>query len=227
MIANDVFYQSLCEFVKLTMEADSSPSPGGGNVNGMDPRMQTVRSTIAKLATQKSVLMILDIREYEKQQKEGEISEEAQRNLHQVVKELLGMSAAKSFKVILICEHVSTKWKHPREERVPIFPLDLESAVTLFAYNVPATVKRKYPILNSREDFIAYICHPPEEIQMQDDYDEREEELFERFFGGGIPRRCREVAQRITDDKVFEILHWWEASEERESLIPLDDLFID
>jgi ankyrin repeat protein/serine/threonine protein kinase len=231
---DDVLYQSLRAFLELTVEGGLSHPTDPAIGSETDKRLQTATSTIADTVTQKSVLMVIDIREYEKkileqqQQRPGiRGAQETDQRLYQAVQELLEISTPKSFKIILISDRASTEWIHPNEERVPVDVLDFPSAVTLFAYNVPATLKRNYPILNSRMDFIEYICDPPDEIQGQDDYLDREADLFNRYFGGGVPSRCRQVAQRVTEDQVLEILHWWEPSEERESLIPLGELFID
>ena len=119
-------------------------------------------------------------------------------NLRKAINNLLELPAVKHLKIILISEQISMGWSPTGGEKVvPVWELDLESAIILFAHNVPADLRRRHPILNSPDELISYICNPSEQTQNDKDYERHEEELWDQFFGGGMPRACREIDEQV------------------------------
>eukprot|EP00536_Pseudo-nitzschia_multiseries_P013608 jgi/Psemu1/327242/estExt_fgenesh1_pg.C_5930008 len=209
-------YQNLSSFITLMMDEK--------NVNITEgSELQKTLQSIGKIAANKSLLLVLDLCSYENDEKQKSNVQ----NIHKAVGELLKIQSTETTKVILISEKISVGGSQSKGEKVvPVWELDFESAVTLFANNVPPNTRRRYPILNSPDKLISYICDPPKEIQDGKDYNMREVELWKRMFGAGMPRACRDIARTLDEEKATELLSWWDISREDESQIPFDDLFL-
>jgi len=209
-------YQNLLSFITLMMDES--------NVNiteGSEPRKML--QSIEKNAENKSLLLVLDICSYENDEKQ----EKDVKNIHHAIDKLLKIQSTETLKFILISETISVGGSQIKGEKiVPVWELDFESAVTLFANNVPSTARRRYPILNSPENLISYVCDPPEEIKSSGDFNMREEQLWKQMFGAGMPRACRDIARTLDEEKTKELLTWWNVSKKDESQIPFDDLFL-
>jgi len=199
---DDSLYDSISSFVSVIIQNDSNK----------DDNLRQLRHSIAEVAHQKSLLLIFDTREYEKHYN-GETSN----LLHNAIDTLLEVSKARYSKVILISEKPSTQSTTSlREEPVPVSALDFESAVTLFAHRIPDDLRWRYPELNSRkklEKLINYL-DPPEEaegfLEHDDQWWDRYDEMWERFFGSGVPSRCCNIARRVSDRDIERLINWWD-----------------
>lgn len=208
-------YQSISSFITSVVN-ESSENIGEGS------RLQKLLQSITKMVVDKSVLLILDLRSYEIGKNKNCIG-----NLRRAVNDLFELPAVKCLKIILISEQISMGWSPTGGEKiVPVWELDLESAIILFAHNIPSSLRQRHPMLNSPDEFISYICNPSEHIQNNKDYERREEELWNRVFGGGLPRVCRNIARALSEKRAMEILDWWGTFEKDESQIPMEDLFL-
>jgi serine/threonine protein kinase len=209
-------YQSISSFIASVVNESSDSIVE-------DLELQKLLHSIAKMVTDKSVLLVLDLRSYEIEDKNQNNIE----NYRHAVNELLKLPTVKYLKIILISEQISMGWSpNGGEKAVPVWELDLESAIILFAHNVPTDLRRRHPILNSPDELISYICNPSEQTQNDNDYERCEEELWDRFFGGGMPRACRDIARVLSEERAMELLDWWGKLEKDESKIPMDDLFL-
>ncbi|KAG7343441.1 ankyrin repeat domain protein [Nitzschia inconspicua] len=162
---------------------------------------------IAHMLVHKSVLLIVDIREFQK------ITEGVTSKMFQeVFSHLLEVSHAKYLKAVFIEENppTQTKASSSREETVPVMELDIDAAVTLFAHCIPEDLRRKYPILNSR-DLCNHLLEGPEGIEInQDLLDKREDFVWERYLGSGEPSSCCDIARYIRQEDVESLLtDWW------------------
>lgn len=209
--ANDLC-QSISTFIDSVIRESSDSTEEGLKV-------QNSLNSIVNMAAKKLVLLVLDLRSYGRDNKSGKTVE----SLRLAINDLLKLTVVKNLKILLISEQVSTGWSPTGEEKiVPVWELDLESAIILFAHNVPTDLRRRYPILNSPDELISYICNPSEQTQKSEDYERREEELWDRFFGSGMPRACRDIARVLSEQRATELLDWWGGTKD-ESKIPMDD----
>ena len=209
-------YQVLCTLFACAVHESS---------DGDEERLkiQKLVLSITKMVGDKSILLVVDLCSYET----GETEKKNIENLRRVVHELLKLQALKYLKIILISEHISMGWSPTDGEKVvPVWELDLESAIILFAHNVPSDLRLRHPMLNSPDELISYICSPPEQTQSNEDYERREEELWNRMFGAGMPRACRDIARILTEERALELLNWWGTVDKDEPQIPMDDLFL-
>ena len=146
--------------------------------------------------------------------------------LHHAVNELLKITTTGCLKMILISESVSTEWNPTGgEAHVPIWELDFESTVTLFARNVSTDLRRRHPLLKSPDELISYIYCPPEKIQDDMYYGKREEKLW-NLFGAGVPSACIDRAKSCSEKRILQLLTWWEKPDEHESQISMHKLFL-
>lgn len=208
------FYHSISSFIASVVDESNS-----GIIEGK--RLQKLLIPITKLVANKSALLVLDLRSYEREDGNKTIIT----NLRLAVKELLELQTVENLKVILISNQIWTGWSTRGEKTVPVWELDLESAITLFAHNVPIALRRRHPILNSPGELISYLCDPSEEIVSSGDYERKEDELWDRFLGGGMPRKCKDTARSLDEGGAVTLLNWWGTQDE--SAFPtMDDLFL-
>jgi len=211
---NDL-YQSISSFISSVVNESSDHAMKGHVV-------QNLLFSISRLVADKSVLLVLDLRSYEIDGKDKKSIE----NLRQALSDLLKLPTVDNLKIIMISEQISMGWSPTGGEKVvPVWELDLESAIILFAHNVPTDLRRSHPILNSPDELISHICNPPQQTQNNTNYESREAELWDRFFGGGMPRACRDNARVLSEERAMELLDWWGPPKD-ESQIPMDDLFL-
>jgi len=212
----NALYQEILSFITLMIdESDVNITEGS--------ELQKILHSITKMVADTSLLLVLDLGSYKNDEKQKKHVQ----NLHFVVDELLKIQATETIKIILISEENSMEGGKFREERiVPVWELDFESAVTLFASNVPPNIRQRHPTLNYPDKLFSFICDLPEEIQNDKEYETREDELWEQMFGAGMPRACRDTARALNEERAKELLSWWETSEKDELQIPFDDLFL-
>lgn len=209
---NSVFplYRYLSSFLTLIIDKNDE-------IAQEDSELKEIWHSITEIVSIKSSLLVIDLRDYHNSDRQC---------LYCAIDELLKISTTGCLKIILISENVSTEWNPiGGEKHVPIWELCFDSAVTLFAHNVSPDLRRRHPLLNSPEDFVNYICYPPEEIQTAQDYEKREEDLWKKF-GDGIPSACIEIAKHSSDEEILRLLRWWDKPSDNELSIPLNDLFL-
>jgi len=189
--------------------------------SGVDTERQKMLNTIAKMGANKSILLVLDLDSF------GTDDNNKTNNHRVVVDNLLKLPSVKHLKIILISEQITMGWSPTGGEKVvPVWELDLESAIILFAHNVPSGLRQRHPILNSPDELISYICSPPEKAQNDEDYERREEELWNQVLGSGMPKACRNNARNLSEEKAIELMNWWGTSQDDKLQIPIDDLFL-
>lgn len=208
-------FQNIASFIALMID-DRNTRPA-------EESLKEIWHSITEIVSDKSLLLVIDLRDYDDDETN---KNSTSKQLHHAVNELLKISTTGCIKIVLIAEKVSMGWNPTGgEKHVPIWELDFESAVTLFARNVPLYLRHRHPLLNSPDELISYICYPPEKIQDDKDYERREEELW-NLFGAGVPSACIDNAKSSSEGRILQLLTWWEKPDEHESHIPLDELFL-
>jgi len=202
-------YQNIASFI--THMVDET------NVSATEEsELKAIWHSITEMVPDKSFLFVIDLRDYY----------DNETNQNKAVDELLKISTIGCLKIILISKSVSIGWNPVGgEKHVPICELCFQSVVTLFAHNVPPDLRRRHPILNSPDELISYICYPPEKIQDNKDYKRSEEELW-NMFGAGVPSACIETAKFCSEERILQLLTWWDKADNNESQILLDYLFL-
>jgi hypothetical protein len=195
---DDTLYDNLSSFFRLTVRDLEE--------NDRDNELGMLRHSIADLQNQLSLLLVIDAREFQRKS-----NGETLALVQQAINSLLEISTARYIKFIIISEELSGEWGSVSVAPAPIDDLydDLYSAVTLFSRRVPDDLRRRHPILNSREGLIERL-YAPDEGKYHGDILQRYEGLWDRFLGDGKPSKICDIARRITDGEIEELIHWWD-----------------
>ncbi|KAL3916541.1 MAG: hypothetical protein SGILL_005131 [Bacillariaceae sp.] len=218
----DPFYECISLYLRLSIE-------GREGDKGKNPELMQLRRSIGETEDQKSLLLIIDLREYQYSCKGA-----AERVFQEAISQLLEMSTAAYFKVILIDEKPPTakpqaEKNTPREEPVPVFEIEIDAAVKLFARRIPDDLRRQYPELNNSNNLVQRVLDPPEGVIVDDNVlADREDEVWDRYLGSGKPGRCCDNARDISSADIQKLLRpWWEelnnVSLHSAAAVPMDD----
>ncbi|KAL3918524.1 MAG: hypothetical protein SGILL_004196, partial [Bacillariaceae sp.] len=216
----DPFYECISSYLRLSIEGRE------GN-KGENPELMQLRRSIGETEDQKSLLLIIDLREYQYSCKGA-----AERVFQEAISQLLEMSTAAYFKVILIDEKPPTKNNTAnslREEPVPVCEVEIDAAIKLFARRIPDDLRRKYPELNNSNNLVQRVLDPPEGVIVDDNVlADREDEVWDRYLGSGKPGRCCDIARDSSSADIQKLLRpWWEelnnVSLHSAAAVPRDD----
>jgi ankyrin repeat protein/serine/threonine protein kinase len=198
----DPFYECISSYIRLSIESREDD-------NEDHPQLLQLRHTIGEMENQKSLLLIFDLRKYERM-----FQVEAEKIFQKAIGRLLAMSKATYFKVVLIDE------KHPtqavdsnvREKPAPVYELEIEAAIRLFARRISDDLRRQYRVLNNRNVLVQRLLDPPEGITVNEKaLKDREDEVWDQFLGRGKPGRCCDIARNIVSAEIENLLrNWWE-----------------
>ncbi|KAL3923598.1 MAG: hypothetical protein SGILL_001568 [Bacillariaceae sp.] len=216
-VVEDPFYQFISTYIRLSIE-------GSGGVDDTGSELMQLRHSISEMENQKSLMLIVDLREY---MSEGKDSLKKAKVFQEAIGRLLEMSTARYFKVVLIDEGPPTHSgaSNLREEPVPVMELDIDSAITLFAHRIPDDLRRRYPVLNTRSELIQRLLDPPAGYEIDDNaLQDREDDVWERYLGCGEPGRCCDIARDISSAGIEDLLRsWWQPARVEPTPPPIDD----